>query len=148
MATVDELIVYEVSDLEQQLGHVPLRSFVQVSEGDFLRKTQDIAWHITWNNEIKLVLVSGPTSSGKTTFSHRLSGATRLYGRDVKVLSLDDYYLDEGFFETKYGLPEYETMRMLDVDLLAEHIERITQGEKVQMPKFIFSERKRFGIRL
>ncbi len=143
MAVIGDLKVYSVSELEKSLGRVSLRSFVQESEGAFLRQTQDIAWHIAWNSEIKLVLVSGPTSSGKTTFSHRLSGATRLYGRDVKVLSMDDYYLDTGHIETSYGLPDFETMKMLDLDLMSEHIARIIKGEKVQMPKFIFEGRQR-----
>ena len=88
-----------------------------------------------------LLLIAGPSSSGKTTFSHRLSIALRVHGlRPVKV-SLDDYYRSKkepGYPLTPEGEPDLETPVALRTDLLDAHLTALDKGEEILVPHFDF----------
>lgn len=95
-------------------------------------------------NQIRLIAIAGPSSSGKTTFSHRLR--VELMARGIKPIkiSMDDYYksrdqvpLDEN------GNPDLEHIEALDVDLFNKHLLALIQGKTVRLPKFDFQLGKR-----
>ena len=87
----------------------------------------------------RVVLIAGPSSSGKTTFAHRLIIALRALGLRPMKLSLDDYYRDRADLPLEEdGRPDLERLDTLDVPLLDEHLVRLLQGEAVEAPEFDF----------
>lgn len=95
-------------------------------------------------NHIRLIAISGPSSSGKTTFSNRLRIELMTRGIKPVMISIDDYYnsreqapLDEN------GNPDLEHIESLDIDLFNKHLLALIQGKTVELPKFDFQQGKR-----
>jgi len=85
------------------------------------------------------ILIAGPSSSGKTTFSHRLSIALRVQGLRPVKLSLDDYYRNRDELPLEEdGSIDLERLDTLDVPLLCEHLPKLLAGEEVQIPEYDF----------
>ncbi|MGM9971677.1 MAG: nucleoside kinase [Anaeroplasmataceae bacterium] len=94
-------------------------------------------------DNIKLIAVAGPSSSGKTTFTNRLR--IELLSRGIKplMISLDDYYQDDPKCpKNEDGTPDWEHIESLNVDLINEQILRLIEGEEVSLPIFDFKTRK------
>ena len=127
-----------VADLNDMVRNRKLREFIRVNEALQERRIEQIAEQFI-ASDARLLLIAGPSSSGKTTFSHRLSIALRVHGlRPVKV-SLDDYYIDRDKLPREPdGSVDLETIDALDVKLLCEHLPRLLAGETVDMPMFDF----------
>ncbi len=132
-----------VADLNDMIRERKLREFIRVNEALQERRIQQIADQFIASGA-RLLLIAGPSSSGKTTFSHRLSIALRVQGlRPVKV-SLDDYYIDRDKLPLEPdGTVDLETIDALDVDLLCKHLPRLLDGETVDMPTFDFVTSRR-----
>ncbi len=87
----------------------------------------------------EIVLVAGPTSSGKTTFSRRLSVQLLVHGLSPYPLELDNYFIPrEKTPLGRDGQPDYEALEALDLARLADHLEKLVGGEKVQLPRYNF----------
>lgn len=131
------------ADLNDMILNRRLREFIRVNEALQERKIQRIADAFI-ESGARLLLIAGPSSSGKTTFSHRMSIALRVQGlRPVKI-SLDDYYLDRDKIPREPdGSVDLERIETLDIDLLCDHLDRLLRGETVQVPEFDFREGKR-----
>ena len=127
------------ADLNEMIAQHRLREFIRVNEALQEKKIQSIADQFIASGA-RLILVAGPSSSGKTTFSHRLSIALRVLGlRPVKV-SLDDYYRNRADLPLEPdGSVDLERIDTLDTDLISEHLRRLMAGETVQMPTYDFS---------
>ena len=110
------------------------------------RRIQQIADQFVASGAL-LLLIAGPSSSGKTTFSHRMSIALRVHGlRPVKV-SLDDYYLDRDAIPREPdGSLDLERIETLDLDLLCDHLPWLVRGETVNVPEFDFRSGKRKAV--
>lgn len=88
---------------------------------------------------IRLIAIAGPSSSGKTTFSHRLRIELMTRGIYPVKISMDDYYLDRDEAPLdEYGEPDLENIAALDIKLFNEHLLALIQGEEVEMPVFDF----------
>ena len=90
-------------------------------------------------NNIRLICIAGPSSSGKTTFSNRLR--LELMSRGIKPvkISMDDYYLNRDMApRDEFGELDLEHVNALDLDLFNEHLLSLIQGEEVEMPSFDF----------
>ena len=86
-----------------------------------------------------VVLIAGPSSSGKTTFSHRLCVQLRVNGLKPHVISLDDYYVNrEDTPLDKHGKPDFESLYSIDVPKFNEDLESLLAGKTVSMPKYNF----------
>ncbi len=131
------------ADLNDMVVNRKLREFIRVNEALQERRIEQIADEFIASGAL-LLLIAGPSSSGKTTFSHRLSIALRVHGlRPVKV-SLDDYYLDRDSIPREPdGSIDLERIETLDLDLLCDHLPRLVRGETVNMPEFDFKSGKR-----
>ena len=127
-----------VADLNEMINNRKLREFIRVNEALQERRIGQIAEQFI-ESGARLLLIAGPSSSGKTTFSHRLSIALRTHGlRPVKV-SLDDYYINRDQLPKEAdGTVDLETIDALDVDLLCDHLPRLLDGETVDLPLFDF----------
>ena len=127
-----------VADLNDMVRDRRLREFIRVNEALQERRIQQIADQFIASGA-RLLLIAGPSSSGKTTFSHRLSIALRVHGlRPVKV-SLDDYYIDRDRIPLEPdGTRDFERIETLDIPLLCDHLARLLAGERVELPEFDF----------
>ena len=131
------------ADLNDMVVNRRLREFIRVNEALQERKIQQIADQFIASGAL-ILLIAGPSSSGKTTFAHRLSIALRVHGlRPVKV-SLDDYYLDRDTLPREPdGSLDLERIDALDLDLLGDHLPRLVRGETVRTPEVDFKTGKR-----
>lgn len=131
------------ADLNDMVVNRKLREFIRVNEALQERRIEQIADQFIASGA-QLLLIAGPSSSGKTTFSHRLSIALRVHGlRPVKV-SMDDYYLDRDALPREPdGSIDFERIETLDLDLLCDHLPRLLRGEAVEVPEFDFKDGKR-----
>ncbi len=93
----------------------------------------------TNGNKVKLILIAGPSSSGKTTFSKRLSVQLMTNGLRPVPLSLDDYFVErEDTPKDEKGNYDYESFHALDLDLFNSHMQSLLRGEEVDLPTFNF----------
>lgn len=118
---------------------------IMVSEAFHEQHLSDIARQIaSRRQQIHLVLIAGPSSSGKTTFSRRLTVQMLALGISPFPLELDNYFLDRE--KTPLGAdgqPDFESIDALDLALLADHLQRLIRGEEVQLPRYNFKSGKR-----
>ena len=134
-----------VADLNDMIRDHRLREFIRVNEALQERRVEEIADQFIASGT-RLLLIAGPSSSGKTTFSHRLFIALRVHGLKPVKVSLDDYYIDRDRLPLEPdGTVDLETIDALDVDLLCDHLPRLLAGETVDMPEFDFVVSKRTG---
>jgi uridine kinase len=118
---------------------------VLVSEAFHEQNLSDIARQIAARREhVHIVLIAGPSSSGKTTFSRRLSVQLLALGISPFPLELDNYFVDRD--ETPVGSDgqrDFEAIEALNIELLAENLESLIKGERVQLPRYNFKTGKR-----
>ena len=98
-----------------------------------------------FNQGAKVVLISGPSSSGKTTFSFRLDIQLKVYGFQPVILSMDNYFVNRE--ETpldEEGHPDFESIKAVDTALFNEQLNQLIAGEEIEIPKFDFHEGKRY----
>ena len=103
------------------------------------RRISEIARDIARREGVKFVMIAGPSSSGKTTFSHRLSIQLRTYGLKPHPIGLDNYYLnhDQTPLDDE-GKPDYECLEALDVEQFNKDMTDLLSGKSVQLPTFNF----------
>ena len=90
-------------------------------------------------DKIKLVLLSGPSSSGKTTTAKKLSMYLKTAGLNPVPISLDDYFLERKDTPlNENGRPDFESLRALDIKLFNKQMEKLVKGNKVTIPTFNF----------
>jgi len=119
-------------------------ALINVAEGFHEKMVGRIADEIRGNiDRIKIVSISGPSASGKTTFIKRLMVQLQVNGVQPVSVSLDDYYLDRAATpRDENGDYDYEAVEALRLDLLHDHVERLLNGEPVQTAHFDFKKGK------
>lgn len=127
-------------------GHAT--DLINVSEALQEKKIAHIADEITHRNEngerVKLVLISGPSSSGKTTFSKRLSIQLMTNGMRPYPISLDDYFVNrEDTPLDENGKHDFESLYALDLPFFEKQLKALLAGEEVELPRFNFTTGKR-----
>jgi len=111
---------------------------IQVAEALHEKKTALLADTIM-NDNRPIVLIAGPTSSGKTTFAHRLGVQLRVNGARPNIISLDNYYLNrEDCPKDEFGNYDFETIKAIDTAQITHDLQALLAGEKVQIPTFNF----------
>ena len=112
---------------------------INISEALQEKKIAQIAEEIAHRKGVKLVLLAGPSSSGKTTTCKRLSIQLAVNGLKPLQISLDDYFVDrEKTPKDEYGEYDYESIYALDLELLNEQFNALFRGEEVELPKYDF----------
>ncbi len=144
-SVADILDVADVGALNDKVDSGEMKDIILVSEAMHEKKIGKIADEIYKNKDnIKLVTIAGPSSSGKTTFSKRLSIQLRLLGFDPYPISLDDYFVDREITpRDENGEFDFESIKALDVDLFNEHLSILLNGGEINLPKFDFLTGKR-----
>lgn len=112
---------------------------IRVAEGYHEKRLAQIADEIVARSGVKIVCVAGPSSSGKTTFIRRLSIQLRINGLVPEGISLDDYYLDRDQVPLNdRGEKDFETLRALNLPLLAEHLRTLLEGREQATARYDF----------
>lgn len=143
MAELSSRLILSTQDLEMQLGVNKLPLFIREAEETFLDMTRNIVDHIAEHPRVRAVFISGPTSSGKTTFTERLAAGLRGRGRNACRLSLDNYYdVVRPIFDAD-GRPDYESIYTIDTVLAGENISDLLRNQPVMIPHFNFRTRQR-----
>jgi uridine kinase len=129
-----------VGHLNDLIASRRVRQFIQVAEALHDKKIAMIADKICERkDQIKLVLIAGPSSSGKTTFAKKLAIQLRVLGRNPFPISLDDYFLPrERTPLDEEGNYDFENLRAIDVELMNADLLRLMRGEEVLLPRFDF----------
>ena len=124
-----------------------MRDMVLVQEALQEKKIAQIAEEIAGRKEAKFVLIAGPSSSGKTTFSHRLSIQLRAAGMVPHPISVDNYFVErEDNPRDENGEFDFECLEAVDTDLFNDQMSRLLGGEEVVLPIFNFKTgHKEFG---
>jgi len=139
-----DLGIDTVGDLNDQICSGSISDMILVQEALQERRIGEIARDIARREGVKFVMIAGPSSSGKTTFSHRLSIQLRTYGLKPHPIGLDNYYLDHGKTPLDAdGKPDYECLEALDVEQFNRDMTALLEGESVQLPTFNFKTGKR-----
>ena len=140
------LNVTNISDLNNAAHNGEAERLIKVSEALHEKKMAQIADLISGKREdVRLVLISGPSSSGKTTFSKRLAVQLLVNGIKPLNLSLDNYFVDRDKTPLdEDGNYDFEALGALDVELFNEHLLALMKGEEVSLPRFSFETGKRY----
>ena len=132
-----------VGALNDEITYGNINHLILLQEGLQEKLLADIADEIVSKNK-RIILIAGPSSSGKTTFSHRLSIQLEIAGLTPHPVSMDDYFLDRELSpRDENGNYNFETIASLDVDLLTKHINQLLNGEEVDVPSYNFVTGKR-----
>ena len=132
-----------VGDFNEAVKNGLATDLINVSEALQEKKISQIADTIAGRKEIKVVLIAGPSSSGKTTFCKRLSVQLLASGVKPVQISLDDYFVNR--VETpkdENGELDYETIYALNIPLINEQFNALFRGEEVELPKYNFQTGK------
>lgn len=120
-------------------GRREILEIINVSEALQEKKIALIADEIAASEETRLILVAGPSSSGKTTFSKRLMLQLKVLGMNPVQISLDDYFVDRELTpKDETGSYDFESIYALNIELFNEHINELLEGREVFKPKFDF----------
>lgn len=137
-----------VGDLNVACNHGHATDLINVSEALQEKKIAQIADEITHRNQdgkrVKLVLISGPSSSGKTTFSKRLSIQLMTNGLKPYPISLDDYFVNRNDTPLdKNGKHDFESLYAVDLPFFEEQLTTLLNGGEVELPRYNFTTGKR-----
>lgn len=121
-------------------------AFVNDCEEQYHRQLHLVADQIAANCKRKpVVLLNGPSSSGKTTTNDRLGRILELAGIHAHMISMDDYYRTSGTYDIPFdeenGVNDLESPECMDLDLLRDHLTRLVAGEEIMVPRFDFETR-------
>jgi uridine kinase len=139
------LSVENVGQLNELCVTGKVRSLIFVAEALHAKKIAAIADEINDRIEtIKLILIAGPSASGKTTFAKRLSIQLRVNGLDPMIMSMDNYFKDRVATPRNInGEHDFEALTALDLELFNQHLRQLIAGEEIQAPRFDFKEGER-----
>lgn len=117
---------------------------IELSEEFFFSQVRRAAEKVCADGRKRVIMLAGPSSSGKTTTAELLSKELERNGRTSKVISLDDFYLNQDkklYFED--GTPDFETIKSLDVDEIIKCLSDITETGEAFLPRFSFTKQRR-----
>jgi uridine kinase len=137
--------VHAVGQLNRRVSDRSIRDYIWIAEAFQARKLAEIADRIyEKKEEVKMVLIAGPSSSGKTTTAKRLAIQLKVLGIEPIAVSLDDYYVgtDKTPLDEK-GQPDFEALEALDIPFLNEQFLSLFEGREVTLPVFDFKSGRR-----
>lgn len=133
-----------VSALNNVIAKGEIDELIKISEALHEKRIAEIADQIVEKKHIKLVLIAGPSSSGKTTSAKRLGIQLKVNGMKPHVVSIDDYFVDrEHTPRDEKGDYDFEALEAIDIQLFNEHMKALIEGKEVEVPTFNFVTGKR-----
>ena len=121
-----------------------IKDYILMDEALHEKKIAKIADKISQNKDIKVILIAGPSSSGKTTFAKRLELELKLNGIKPKTISVDNYFVErKDTPKDENGHYDFETIKAIDTKLLNNDLLKLLDGKEIDMPIFNFHEGKK-----
>lgn len=140
----EEIGIDTVGDLNNHICEDNIEDMILVQEALQERRIGEIARDIARKEGVKFVMIAGPSSSGKTTFSHRLSIQLKSYGMNPHPIGLDNYYVNHDKTpRDENGNPDFECIEALDVEQFNKDMGDLLAGKSVELPTFNFKTGKR-----
>lgn len=141
----DKIGIKNAADLNEVVSNGKYNDLIRLSETYYNNQLSKIAETIFENkNNIKLVLIAGPSSAGKTTTSKKLETYLESKGITTHQISIDDYFLDRSKTPVlENGELDTESLNAVDVTLFNKHLTKLFEGEKVELPEYNFVLGKR-----
>ena len=129
-----------VVDLNKRVSNGTVEELIQIDELVKNTKLFDVAKEIyDKKDQVKIVLIAGPSSTGKTTTTNKLVLCLKSLGMNPKMLSMDDYFVDRDHTPVdEKGNPDFERLETVDLKLFEEKIENLLSGEETQIPTYNF----------
>jgi len=137
---LDILNVHNIYDINRLIDNYDISEFILVEEALHEKKIAEIASDIVKNKDTKIILIAGPSSSGKTTFAKRLGVQLQASKAKPIVIGLDDYFIDrEHTARKENGDYDFESIYALDLDFLNEQLTALLNGDQVDLPSYDFA---------
>lgn len=130
-----------LSQLNEKIRHGEAKDIILLSEALHEKKIANIADKIIEDRKKRVILIAGPSSSGKTTFAKRLGIQLKLNGLKPKTISVDNYFVERP--ETprdEFGNYNFEALEAVDLKLLNDHLIKLLNGEEIEVPTFDFKK--------
>lgn len=138
------LNISHAGDLNEMTASGKIEDIILISEALHEKRIAQISDQITQKPKTRLVLIAGPSSSGKTTFSKRLAIQLRVLGKQSLIIGLDDYFLDRDKTpRDTNGKQNFDALTAVDLDHFASDVRRLLTGEAVRLPSYNFVTGKR-----
>ncbi|MCR4791099.1 MAG: nucleoside kinase [Treponemataceae bacterium] len=138
------LNVTSAASLNEIVSKRKTKEFIDITETIQQRHIGNIAEQISKNKDVRMVLMAGPSSSGKTTSSKKLALQLQCLGYTPKVVELDTYYLERTKTpKDENGEYDYECIQALDIEQLNKDLINMFEGKEVDLPSYDFKEGKR-----
>ncbi len=132
--------ISNLGNINERIEDGTMKDLILIGEALHEKKISQIADTISEHRDkIKIVLIAGPSSSGKTTFSKRLSIQLRVLGLEPYAIEADNYFLNRDNTPIdKYGKLDFESIKAMDVELLNEDLNKLLNGEEIDIIKYNF----------
>ena len=148
LATLEEyddiyriLGIATLSQLNEKIRNGEAKDIILLSEALHEKKIANIADKIIEDRKKRVILIAGPSSSGKTTFAKRLGIQLKLNGLKPKTISVDNYFVErEQTPKDEFGNYNFEALEAVDLKLLNEHLVKLLNGEEIEVPTFDFKK--------
>lgn len=141
---VEILKLENVASLNEKIINKEIPEIIRISEAFHEKKIANIADKICEDEKIKIILIAGPSSSGKTTFAQKLYTQLKINGKRPVSLSIDDYFVDREHTPLDdEGNYDFETIEAVDIKKFNNDLIGLLDGKKVDIPKFDFVDGKR-----
>lgn len=141
---LDKLNMPYVTDLNRIVGNGKIKEFIKSNEIYFNINIYKAVQDIINNKDIKVVLIAGPSSSGKTTTTKKIATCLASFGYHPVRISIDDYFVNrEDTPKDKDGNYDFECMQAIDLELFNSDLNKLLKGEEITLPEFNFIIGKR-----
>lgn len=141
---VEKLNISCVGDLNDRITKEGIRNILLVQEALQEAKISNIARKICETGNKKFVMIAGPSSSGKTTFSHRLSIQLTAHGMNPHPIAVDNYFVNREHTPLdEYGEKDYECLQAIDVEQFNQDMLALLRGDRVELPVYNFKTGQR-----
>lgn len=131
-------------DLNEEVSNGKIKELIEANELVFNEHISEVANRIHDRKDVKIVLISGPSSTGKTTTTKRLSSYLKALGYNTIPISVDDYYKDQEEMQAnEFGEYDYETIDSIDTKMFNDDLKKLLEGKEVHLPTFDFISRKK-----
>ncbi len=134
--------IFNSTDINEIVANGKIGDIIKITEVISSNDLLNIAKNIyDFGDRIRVVLLSGPSSSGKTTIARKLSMFLKSFGYNPVALSIDDYFVDrKDTPKLPNGDYDFESIKAIDVDLFNDNLNRLLNGEEVKIPTFNFKK--------
>lgn len=143
-AWAGQMKISTIGELNEAITQGRMQEIILLQEAEMEERLGRLAGQIAEQKDKKIIMIAGPSSSGKTTFSHRLSVQLRAHGLTPHPIGLDNYYVDRDKTPLdENGNYDFECLEAIELDLFNSDMQKLLRGEEILLPYFNFKIGKR-----